>query len=30
MAPPDVLVLAQKLDYQAIGVRIAPVCVPKT
>ena len=24
MAPPDVLVLAQKLDYQAIGVRIAP------
>ena len=24
MAPPDALVLAQKLDYQAIGVRIAP------
>jgi hypothetical protein len=24
MAPRDVLVLAQKLDYQAIGVRIAP------
>jgi sugar phosphate isomerase/epimerase len=24
MAPPDALVLAQKLDYQGIGVRIAP------